>query len=67
MERFAVFAGNYYYPDGGWADFVSCHPDKDAALAVAKAELGVRHYGNGRFMQVVDMETRRIIEQEYTD
>ena len=35
MKRFLVFAGDYYYPSGGWEDFVGSFDTLEAAKADA--------------------------------
>lgn len=32
MKRFALFAGDHYYPDGGWLDFVDSFDTAEEAL-----------------------------------
>jgi hypothetical protein len=29
--RFLLFVGDYYYPEGGWRDFMGAHPTLEAA------------------------------------
>ena len=36
MSRFLVFAGDRYYPGGGWHDFHSAHETEESAVATAK-------------------------------
>jgi len=37
MKRFLVFAGDNYYPEGGWGDFRGAYATKENALAAALA------------------------------
>lgn len=34
METYLLFAGENYYPLGGWKDFVGSYPSVDAAKAI---------------------------------
>lgn len=37
MGIYLVFAGDNYYPQGGWHDFIGCYPTLELAIEVAKA------------------------------
>jgi hypothetical protein len=50
MKRFLVFAGDTYYPAGGWGDFVSDHDTADEATVAAMS----RH---ADWREVIDTET----------
>ena len=39
MQRYLVFAGDIYYPDGGWNDFCGSYPDLKAAKHVLDGRL----------------------------
>jgi hypothetical protein len=41
MKRYLLFAGQYYYPGGGWADFIGSYD----AVAEAEAEGAKRRMG----------------------
>lgn len=53
MKRFLVFAGDCYYPSGGWDDF---HSDHDTADEAQKAAINA-----GDWWHVVDSQERRIV------
>lgn len=50
MKTYLVFAGDDFYPEGGWEDFVASFDDWPAALACAK-EQAAKDY---QWAQVVD-------------
>lgn len=50
MNLFLVFAGDNYYPAGGWDDFLSAHTDEEEAEAAADAARKHRDWA-----QVVDL------------
>ncbi len=37
MKRYALFAGQDYYPSGGWDDFQSSHDTADQAVTALTA------------------------------
>jgi hypothetical protein len=54
VKRFVIFAGDQYYPDGGWSDYRSSYATLDEA----------RHAITPRdWWQIVDLETGRIVER----
>lgn len=62
LERYLVFAGDTYYPAGGWGDYHSSHETMLEAQEVAKQ-------ANCDWWHVVDTETNRVVSQpapEYT-
>jgi hypothetical protein len=54
MKRFLVFAGDFYYPSGGWGDFQgdfdSIDEAKDKLLKIHK---------DWEWSQVIDSETKK--------
>lgn len=56
MKRYLVFAGNDYYPSGGWKDLKGDAHSKDAALLMV-ANLSCDWW------QIVDTETRAVIHE----
>jgi hypothetical protein len=50
MKRFLVFAGDFYYPSGGWGDFDSIDEAKDKLLKIHK---------DWEWSQVIDSETKK--------
>lgn len=52
MERYLVFAGDHYYPSGGWDDF---HGDY-ASLEQAKAIAAELEKEGGRWAHIADLE-----------
>lgn len=73
MKRFLVFAGNHYYPAGGWRDFRGGFDDLDSAAAEAGRLVleqdPDKPKGCGRFewSQLIDLEvgTGRRIDRCY--
>lgn len=64
--KFLVFAGDGYYPGGGWGDFVACHETYDDARSAALTCAG--HGCNGDigvsdWSHVVDLNTMKIVFQ----
>jgi hypothetical protein len=60
MNQYLVFAGETYYPCGGFKDFISSHTTlEDAQIARAKA-----HKPQG-WSHIVDLTTLKIIESKY--
>lgn len=57
MKRFLVFAGEAYYPLGGWNDFRSSFDTKEEAFAAKE----VLHSAVG-WVHVVDSETQQIVK-----
>ena len=52
MNKYLLFAGKHYEPDGGWLDFIGSYESYEAA-----AEEGVDY----PWFQVVDIDTGEII------
>ena len=48
-SRFLVFAGEVYYPCGGWDDFVAAFGDRDHAI-----EIAMKYHAKGNWVHVVD-------------
>lgn len=48
MKRYAVFAGEQYYPCGGWGDYQGSYDTHDEAFAAAGA-------GKSDWFEVVDL------------
>lgn len=64
MKRYLVFAGNAYYPDGGWQDYHSEHETELAAMDTAAIALSG---SNGfEWAHVVDSEARKMVLELYT-
>ena len=58
MTGFLVFAGEHYYPNGGWGDFQSAHETakeaQDAAVVRALAD-------DYDWIQIVDLRSMEIV------
>lgn len=50
LKRFAVFAGDDYYPAGGWADFQGSFDSIEGAHAAANV-----HDKGGKWWHVIDL------------
>lgn len=60
LKRFALFEGDHYYPEGGWADFVSTHGTLQEAI-----DLAVPRYRPGyTWWHVVDLTTGQEMRHE---
>ncbi|KKT86008.1 MAG: hypothetical protein UW85_C0008G0002 [Parcubacteria group bacterium GW2011_GWA1_Parcubacteria_45_10] len=55
MKQFLIFAGDTYYPSGGWQDFIGSENTKEEALLL----MSKRHYD---WWQVVDSQTGNIVD-----
>ncbi len=58
MKRYAVFAGERYYPSGGWNDFEGAFE----SLAEAEAE-GEKHTDVLGWFHIVDMTDGTIVKE----
>ena len=58
MKRYLVFAGDYFYPGGGWSDFVDSYKEVDDAIRVAVEEAKSDH----RWAHIVDTEKDVMLE-----
>ena len=52
LKRYALFAGEYYYPSGGWHDFCDSFDDVDAALKHLRENVTFKTWWH-----VVDLQT----------
>jgi hypothetical protein len=61
--RFLLFAGDDYYPEGGWEDFRDAFAESEAAVAAGKALVStqIEFLATYRWWHVVDRETLRIV------
>ncbi len=59
MQRFLVFAGDAYYPSGGWKDFVGSYDSADRALGIAE---GIARE-TFKWAHVFDTETQKILQE----
>jgi hypothetical protein len=62
-KRYALFAGDCFYPKGGWADFVGFYDTLEAAdtAAVEPDQDAV----SGWFYNISDLETGEIVASEW--
>jgi len=51
MKRYMLFCGYYYYPGGGWEDFVGCYDTIDDAKTAAHKDR------SAEWVQIVDSTT----------
>lgn len=62
MKRYLLFAGDNYYPGGGWKDFVDDCDDKK------EAELFIKHWSRksltGTWAHVVDSHSGKIVKSK---
>lgn len=57
-KKYLVFAGQHYYPSGGWDDFISSHSSLDEATDAAKKEMDAFDW-----WQIVDCETCSVVQE----
>ncbi len=53
MKRYLLFAGDTYYPSGGWQDFIGSFDTKEGADAQGRIELSNGH----NWYHVIDAQT----------
>lgn len=56
MKRFLLFAGDCYYPLGGWRDYIGCHDT--AGDAIEWIARGNFH----EWWQIVDSKTMEVVQ-----
>ncbi len=59
MKRYLVFFYAFYYPLGGWNDFIGSVDTIEEARALVKKE---QHDPSGSEFQVVDLQTMKVVE-----
>lgn len=77
MHRYLLFAGDEYYPHGGWDDFITDRPtieELKALCAWTKSDWGwilnVKHKDwqtdsySGHWLHIVDRDTLEVVFQE---
>lgn len=74
MERYLVFAGEDFYPAGGWHDCLGGFDSVEIARSAIRGEAGGpspcirpgyhKWYGDGRWYHIVDTETGKIVQKE---
>jgi hypothetical protein len=60
VKQFLLFAGDDYYPCGGWSDLIGDHDTADDALS-ALMDLPI-HTTSGQWAQIVDTVTGTVTE-----
>jgi len=60
MLRYALFAGDDYYPNGGWQDFSGSYASLEEALAAGRAHLDENY---GSWYQVVDLSVGSVVAE----
>ena len=61
-RRFCVFAGNDYYPSGGWHDFRASRDTLEEAMRAAE-ELSSGEGWTLDWWQIFDLQERRVVAQ----
>lgn len=59
-KRYLVFAGDFYYPGGGWDDFKGAHDTLESAQGAAKT-------AGGDWCHIVDTETMAVALESVGD
>jgi len=62
VDRFLLFSGSRYYPQGGWADFVGSFVSAEAAIAAV-----VPAVARTDWWQVIDGVTGEVIVSQSLD
>ena len=57
MRQFLLFEGTFYYPAGGWEDFIGSFDDPESAIAFHASK---PHY-DSEWAHVVDIGARKIV------
>jgi hypothetical protein len=60
VKRYLLFAGDNYYPSGGWHDSVKGYDDIDSARKAGRETAG-------EWWHVVDLELGAIVAGDYED
>lgn len=60
MKRYLLFAGDTYYPSGGWYDFIGSYSTVGEAQAQAQSD--ERHYD---WAHVVDSQTGQVVSTSH--
>ena len=58
MKQFLLFAGDHFYPSGGWGDFKNSFDTVEEAQEGAADELA----GNSDWWQIVDITTGKVVK-----
>lgn len=56
MKQYLLFAGDNYYPSGGWGDFIKSFESLEDAK-----EVGAKYSGNFTWWHVVDVNTGEVV------
>jgi hypothetical protein len=65
MKRYALFAGDHYYPSGGWHDFAGFFDSPGQAKARAsKLPREPWERADDKWWHIVDLQTGEIIEKD---
>jgi hypothetical protein len=65
LKRFLVFAGDDYYPSGGWGDFRGSYDTLEEALASCVCDPG--DWTAHDWMHVIDAETMEKVASSGSD
>lgn len=57
--RYLLFAGDHYYPCGGWEDFICAGDDMEALKSTAGSLL------SNDWWHIVEISTLQIVERSY--
>lgn len=61
MNKYVVFAGEFFYPAGGWEDMVGVFDNiEDARKLVSRNKREWRR--DNKWYQIVDLKTLRIVQ-----
>lgn len=62
MKRYLLFAGEAYYPSGGWSDYEGSFDTVEEAILKQEQ---LKNRGQPWY-HIVDIETEKVIYEEYT-
>ena len=61
MDRFLLFAGDKYYPTGGWFDYQGSYADLAVAITEGKARTSNRESIYCDWCHIVDKESGELV------
>lgn len=64
MEQYAVFAGEDYYPRGGWSDFCGEAKTIELAREVRDRAIAIVKNPSGQWWQIVDIHAGNVVEAD---
>lgn len=63
VKRYMLFAGERFYPSGGWDDFLGAFDSTEGARAHVAALKPRLHIEDGDWFQIVDTEAMEVVDK----